>query len=189
MQQLLCPIAAEVRRLLDELLEIKLENCDLSCKSHARRNLLSVLVDADITLDSSLRICAPSNKAQHFLAQDLTEKTSLEGHLRSRVVASTETQAGLKFHHLVAEADRSKLREFLNRAARTVTNSHESSDLQSESSASMHGGETGRLLQIFHASIPVEGEEMKKQPRHLVGLQDPDGPRWTPMDPDGPAQL
>ena len=34
-------------------------------------------------------------------------------------------------------------------------------------------GETGRLLQIFHASIPVaEGEEMKKQPRHLVGIQD-----------------
>ena len=34
-----------------------MENLDISGKSHARRNLLSVLVDADITLDSNLRIC------------------------------------------------------------------------------------------------------------------------------------
>lgn len=157
-----------VRRLVDEWLELKLENLDISGKSHARRNLLSVLVDADITLDSNLRICAPSNKAQHLLAPDL--QTSLEG---------------LKFHHLVAEADRSKLREFLNRAGYAAASS-ETADLRSESSTSMQGGggnpassmsiqmgETGRLLQIFHASIPVaEGEEMKKQPRHLVGIQE-----------------
>eukprot|EP00435_Cladocopium_sp_Y103_P045632 s577_g13.t1 len=156
-----------VRRLVDEWLELKLENLDIAGKSHARRNLLSVLVDADITLDSNLRICAPSNKAQHLLAPDL--QTSLEG---------------LKFHHLVAEADRSKLREFLNRAGYAAPSS-ETADLRSESSTSMQGGgspassmsiqmgETGRLLQIFHASIPVaEGEEMKKQPRHLVGIQE-----------------
>lgn len=155
-----------VRRLVDEWLELKLENLDITGKSHARRNLLSVLVDADITLDSNLRICAPSNKAQHLLAPDL--QTSLEG---------------LKFHHLVAEADRSKLREFLNRAGYAAA--IETADLRSESSTSMQGGgspassmsiqmgETGRLLQIFHASIPVaEGEEMKKQPRHLVGIQE-----------------
>ena len=48
---------SQVRRLVDEWLELKLENLDISGKSHARRNLLSVLVDADITLDSNLRIC------------------------------------------------------------------------------------------------------------------------------------
>lgn len=156
-----------VRRLVNENLEVNLENIDITGKSHARRNLLSVLVDADITLDSNLRICAPSNKAQHLLAQDLThDKTSLEG---------------LKFHRLVAEADRSKLREFLNRAGMV----NETVDLQSESSTSLQGGgspassmsiqmgESGRLLQIFHASIPaMEGEERKKQPRHLVGIQE-----------------
>ena len=49
---------------MNEKLEVNLENIDITGKSHARRNLLSVLVDADITLDSNLRICCLAVRAR-----------------------------------------------------------------------------------------------------------------------------
>lgn len=157
-----------VQSLVGELTDSRLHIMNITAKSHARRNLLSVLVDADITLDANLKICAPSNKAQHFFTQDLAKDvTSVEG---------------MKFHHLVAEADRSKLREFLNRGGMNSTG--ETVDGWSESSRSIQGGgspassmsiqmgKSGRFLQLFHASIPVMDREEKRQPRHLVGIQE-----------------
>ena len=54
---------AEVQRFVEENTEVRLEALDTIGKSHARRNLLSVLVDADITLDSNLRICSSAWEA------------------------------------------------------------------------------------------------------------------------------
>ncbi|CAJ1349007.1 unnamed protein product, partial [Effrenium voratum] len=155
-----------VQRFVEENTEVRLEALDAIGKSHARRNLLSVLVDADITLDSNLRICGPSNKAQHFFAPDL---------------GANESVKGMKLYRLVAEADRAKLRDFLNRVS-INSETCETVDITSESSMSLQGGgnpassmsiqmgKSGRVLQIFHASIPVADASTK--PRHLVGIQE-----------------
>ncbi|CAE7486744.1 slc44a2 [Symbiodinium pilosum] len=159
-----------VQKLLEENTSLRFESVEVAGKSQARKNLLSVLVDADIMLDSSFRVCQPSNKAEHFFGPELS--------------ASETSVGGLKLHQFVADADQTKLTEFLNHTS--INNVSDSMDVLSESSISLQGGgspasslsiqlgKSGRVVQIFHSSIPAADitAGSQPQPRHLVGIQE-----------------
>lgn len=57
----------EVQSLVGELTDSRLHIMNITAKSHARRNLLSVLVDADITLDANLKICGMAAPTEYVL--------------------------------------------------------------------------------------------------------------------------
>ncbi|CAE7493236.1 slc44a2 [Symbiodinium sp. CCMP2592] len=159
-----------VQKLVEESASLRIESVEVAGKSQARKNLLSVLVDADVMLDSSLCVCQPSNKAEHFFGPELDPSETSVG--------------GLKLYQFVAEADQSKLKEFLNRA--TLNTVNDGADVLSESSISLQGGgspasslsiqlgKSGRVVQIFHASVPAADFALgsQPQPRHLVGIQE-----------------
>ncbi|CAE7242125.1 slc44a2 [Symbiodinium sp. CCMP2456] len=159
-----------VQKLVEESASLRIESVEVAGKSQARKNLLSVLVDADVMLDSSLCVCQPSNKAEHFFGPELDSNETSVG--------------GLKLYQFVAEADQSKLKEFLNRA--TINTVNDGADVLSESSISLQGGgspasslsiqlgKSGRVVQIFHASVPAADFALRSQPqpRHLVGIQE-----------------